>query len=47
MKNYGGLEEGHFDWNNSSEGNVSEGLMTQRNTAQSYYLSHALYNFDV
>lgn len=38
MKNYGGSEEGHFDWNNRSEDNVSEGSMTQGNIAQSYYL---------
>lgn len=38
MKNYGGLEEGHFDWNNNCEGNVSEGSMTQGNIAQSFYL---------
>lgn len=42
MKNYGGSEEGHFDWNNSSEGNAREGSMTQRNIAQSYYLFHEL-----
>lgn len=47
MKNYGVSKEGHFDWNNRGEGNVSEGSMNQKGYCSELLFISCIIYFDV